>query len=192
MIARMLLPALLVLGACANTDKKLEDLAWGSEVDGQFDDVVARTKFILRKRYPRGLDPDRTNEDTGEFWTVWDYRVSTMYRETKRSRAHVKVEDLGNGKVRVGVAVVEQLNDNIENPSIIEEARWVRTQRDPETEALLEQNICQRYLDMKPSEHFEEKHREEPRRDLRPDLVDRSKDVNLEEATESDSPPKKP
>lgn len=193
---KTLLLALLLAGACKNTDGKLENLAWGAEVKGEYADVLERAVFVLRKEYPKGLDPDRTRQDEGDLWTVWDYRVSTWYRETKRSRARVKIEDLGGGKVRVGVAVVEQLNDNIENPSVIEEARWVKTQRDADAEQRIEQRIAQRYLELKPSEYFEEKHREEPRRDLRPDLVDRSRDVNLEEAGEIDPdrspPPKKP
>ncbi len=175
------LSVLLLVGACTNTDGKLKDLSWGTEIQGDYEDVKDRALFVLRKEFPKGFDPERTDEDAGEFWTVWHYKVSTWYRETTRSRARVKIEDLGDGKVRVGVAIVEQLNDNIDNPSIIEEARWVNTHRNGEREKLVESRISQRYLKLEPSEYWKEKHRDKPRAGLRQDLIDRNKDVNLEE-----------
>ncbi|MHC4548939.1 MAG: hypothetical protein ACYTEZ_09185 [Planctomycetota bacterium] len=172
------------LAGCVNTDRRLQDLTWGQEIDGDYDQMVARARWVLEKQFPNGLDPDRTNEEEGDFWTVWDHKISVLYRKTQRRRAHLKVEDAGEGKVRIGVAVITQLNDNIDNPHSIEEARWVKTQRDQEWAKRIEDQIARRYLAAKPSEAWKEKHRETKRKTLRPDLVDRHQDVDLEEEDE--------
>jgi len=174
------LVALLCWAGCASTDRRLDKVQWGAEMDGDVDAVLDRARYVLRKIYPKGLDPDRTDEGQGEFYTVWDYKISTFNRETTRSRARVSVKPASPGKVRVGVAVVQQLSDNIDNPGSVEEARWVRTHNDTEMERMILDRVRQPYLEMKPSEYFEEKHRETPRKTLRPDLVDRSKDVDLD------------
>ncbi len=179
---RGILPLLLVLGVagCASTDRRLDDVRWGEEMQADIDEVLDRVRFVLRKVYPKGLDPDRTDPGMGEFYTVWDYKISTFNRETTRSRARVSVKPTSPGKVRVGAAVVQQLSDNIDNPGSIEEARWVGTHNNTEMEQMILDRVRQPYIKMKPSEYFEEKHRETPRKTLRPDLVDRSKDVDLD------------
>ena len=128
------------------------------------------------------LDPDRTKEDEADFWTLWDYKTSMWYRKTTRRRAHVIVEDAGEGMVRVGVAVITQINDNMDNQHSIEDARWVKTEPDTEWAMRIEQQIGRRYLDAEPSEAWKEKNREEKRKGLRPDLADRYRDVDLGEA----------
>ena len=183
----VLLAALLAVAACSQyrTQKKLDDLSWGQPFNGEYDDVLARAKWVLEKEFPKGVDPDQTDQDTGDYWTLWDYKVSMWYRDTTRARAHLKIEEAGEGQVRVGVAVVTQINDNIDNPHSIEEARWVRTTRDPEWAVRIEGQIARRYLKAKPSGYFEEVHREKGKHSLRPDLVDRYKDVDLSEESDA-------
>jgi hypothetical protein len=166
---------------CASAEGKLSDLSWGPPVKSDYEGMVMRAKQMTLKRYPKGFDPDKTDEAKGELYTVWNYSISHEYFKTTRSRARVKVEDMGGGKVRVGVAVVSQLNDNIDNPSIIEEARWIRTTRDDEASGLLVNSILLRQLEAEPSEYYKEKQRTQPSGKPRQDLIDRSKDVNLDE-----------
>jgi len=176
--------AVLLLVGCQSTDgmlEKNEDLSWGQPFEGDFDAVVHRAQTKLMQKFPLGLDPDRTNEKEGDLWTVWRYDISVMYRETTRNRARVQVEDLGEGKVRVGVAVMQQLNDNIDNPSVIDEAKWVRKHRVPDQEETLRAGIEQSWRRFEASTTWKEKHRTEKRKGLRPDLVDRADDVTLED-----------
>jgi hypothetical protein len=180
MRAMLILPVAMLFG-CANTEGKLQDLSWGAPVKADYATMLERTKTQILKRFPKGLDPDKSNEEKGDFWTVWDYRPSMWYRETTRTRAHVKVEDLGGGNVRIGVAVVKQLNDNIDNPHLIEEARWVATSRDDEMARLLHDSILLRSLSSEPSEYWKERNRTERRTTMRDDLIDRSQDVDLSE-----------
>lgn len=184
----VLLLAAATLAACDSSERQLKDLSWGEPFESDFDSALERTRWVLGKEFPKGFDPDLSKEEEGVFWTVWHYYPSTWYRETKRARAHVEIEDLGEGKLRIGVAVVQQINDNIDNPSIIEEARWVGTQRDFERSVLIEQRIRRDYLKVEPSAYFEEKHRSEPRKGLRPDIIDRSRDVDLEKIDDLDDP----
>jgi hypothetical protein len=183
---------ILLLAACAacmNVEKKLDDLLWGQDYEADYDVIVERARYVLDQEFRAGLDPDKTNEVEGDFWTLWDYKTSMWYRETTRRRAHVKVEDAGDGMVRVGVSVVTQINDNIDNPHSIEDARWVRTTVDAEWSTRIEEKIGRRYLKAEPSEAWKEKHREEKRKGLRPDLVDRYRDVDLGESEPGDTPP---
>jgi hypothetical protein len=143
--------------------------------------MVERARQMTLRRFPKGFDPDKTDEEKGDFYTVWDYKVAVTYRDTTRSKAHVKVEDMGDGKVRVGAAVVKQINDNIDNPHDINEARWMGTKRDEEAAALLVKSILVRHLEAEPSEYWKEKNRTEKRTTPREDLIDRSKDVDLDE-----------
>ena len=168
------------LCGCHNIDGKLADVSWGAPVQSDYESMVERARTMTLRRYPKGLDPDRTNEDKGDFYTVWDYKVAVTYRDTTRSKAHVKVEDLGNGKVRVGAAVVKQTNDNIDNPHDINEARWMGTERDEQAAGLLVSSILVRHLQADPSEYWKEKNRTEKRTTPREDLIDRSKDVDLD------------
>jgi len=183
----LLLPLLAV--ACANVEGKLDDVTYGRAFDADFDETVQRARMVLLREFPTGLDPDVSNEEAGDLWTIWNYRVSVWYRGTTRWRAHVKVEHAGPGKVRLGVSVVKQLNDNIDNPHDINEARWVRTQRDPETSKRLEDAIARRYLDVKPSEHFEEKYSGDEAA-LNKALINRSADVDLSDPKNSADNPK--
>jgi len=180
---------LAAFAACQNVEKKLDDLVYGQDYEADYEMIVARANHILDREFRAGLDPDLTNEAEGDFWTLWDYKTSMWYRETTRRRAHVKVEDAGDGKVRVGVAVVTQINDNIDNPHSIEEARWVKTVLDAEWATRIEQQIGRRYLEAEPSEAWKERNREEKRKGLRPDLVDRYRDVDLGEKEPGDTPP---
>ena len=177
--------ALLVLAslpACSNTDSMLKDVTYGKEIDGDFVEVLDRAEAALRKEFPRGLDPDKTQMQQGELWTVWHVYESTWYRGTVRKRAHVRIEALDDGKCRIGVAVVQQRNDNIENPTVESEAKWVAAAYDQETATRIEQRVAKRYLnEFKPSEAWEAKHRDEKNKGLRQDLVDRYRDVDLEE-----------
>lgn len=191
-IAIISLLVLAALPACDSSTSKLKDVSWGGEFDGDYQAVLDRTRYVLAKQFPLGLDPDLSSEEAGEFWTVWHYHMSAWYRESKRVRAHIKVEDAGSGKVRLGVAVVSQLNDNIDNPSIKEEARWVRTSRDPEWASRLENSIARRYLKVEPSKYWEEKHLPKKRETMREDILDRNKDVDLEELERPDRPDKQP
>jgi hypothetical protein len=181
MRAFVILCAAAALCGCANTEGKLSELSWAAPVKSEYESMVERAKQMTLRRFPKGFDPDKTDEAKGDFWTVWRYDTSHEYFKTTRSRAHVKVEDLGEGQVRVGVSIVRQLNDNIDNPSIIEEARWIRTTRDEEAAALLVSQIYVRHLEAEPSEYWKEKHRAKPSDKPRQDIIDRSKDVNLDE-----------
>lgn len=181
MRAILILCAAAAFAGCANVEGKLSDLSWGPPVKSDYELMVERAKQMTLRRFPKGLDPDKTNEARGDLFTVWNYDISHEYFKTTRRRAHVKVEDMGSGQVRVGVAVVTQLNDNIDNPSIIEEARWIRTTRDEQAAGLLASAIMLRQLEAEPSEYWKEKHRTERRDTPREDLIDRSKDVNLDE-----------
>ena len=169
---------------CANTEGKLSDISWGAPVKSDYESMVERARLMTLRRFPKGFDPDRTDEEKGEFYTVWDYRMAVTYRDSTRSKAHVKVEDLGNGQCRVGAAVVKQVNDNIDNPHDIDEARWVKTTRDEEAASLLVSSIYVRHLEAEPSELWKEKHRTERRDKPRQDLIDRSKDVDLDQTSD--------
>ena len=187
--------AVLVLVGCQSTDGMLDDdkdLNWGQPFEGDFDATVFRARSKLLKRFPLGIDPDRSNEEAGDLWSVWRYDISVMYRETTRNRARVKVEDMGEGKVRVGVAVMQQLNDNIDNPSVVDEAKWVRKQRRPEEEETLRASIEASWDRFEASTTWKEKNRKEKRKGLRPDLVDRADDVTLEDyKSKTRAPPPK-
>ena len=128
-----------------------------------------------------------TNESAGDLWTIWHNYRAMHYRGTVRRRAHVKVEDLGEGKVRIGVAVVQQVNDDIDNPSIISEAKWVGKSYDQETAARIERVIAQRYKQVDPSNAWKEKYRGGKSNTLRKDIIDRNKDVDLDSRTKIDS-----
>ena len=176
--------ALLFAVACSSTDGMLDDdkdLQWGPPIEDDFDEVVYRARSFLIREYPLGIDPDRSKEDAGDFWSIWRYDISVMYRETKRTRGRVKVENLGAGKVRVGVAIMEQLNDNIDDPSDIDKAKWVRKHRLPERETLLREQIERTFSRFEASTTWKEKHRAKKRTTLRPDLVDRTSDIVLED-----------
>ena len=47
---------------CANTEGKLSDLSWGPPVKSDYETMVARAKQMTLRRYPKGLDPDKTDE----------------------------------------------------------------------------------------------------------------------------------
>jgi hypothetical protein len=181
-VLRFLFPLALAC-ACSNVDGKLKDLSWGNAFEADYAETVGRAKQLVLKTFPNGFDPDKTNEEAGDFWTVWHYDMSVWYRKSIRRRAHVKVDAAGQGKVRVGVAVVTQLNDNIDNPHDESEARWVSTVHDPDAAKRLEEAIARRYMDVKPSEYFEEKYKG-GEKSMRKDLVDRSRDVDLSELPE--------
>ncbi|MGQ0614716.1 MAG: hypothetical protein ACT4PV_13350 [Planctomycetaceae bacterium] len=168
----------LLLAACATTPK-FEDLNYAEPFAGDFEIAVQRAKLALQREF-RHLDPDQTDEANGEIWTLWRVQRSQLYRETTRMRAHVRIERLKNGKLRVGAAVFSQLNDNIENPSSVEEAKWVSTTRLVEKENLLRDVIAQSYKKFEPSDDYKARTSDERRDTPRPDLVDRYKDVDLE------------
>jgi len=178
---------LLALAGCSSyrVDSELDDLVWGEAFPGDFDVVVERARARLKRDFPLGLHPDHADDAAaGDLWTVWRYQRDPTYRNTRRVRARVKVEDLGEGQVRVGVSVVSQINDNIDNPDVIEEARWVNTSRMVDAEVLIENSIAQRYNSFTPSEVWKEKHAAKKRTTPRPDLTGedmRQDDVALEE-----------
>ncbi|HEX5138289.1 MAG TPA: hypothetical protein VFY93_15040 [Planctomycetota bacterium] len=167
--------------SCASAEGKLTDLSWGPPVKSDYEAMVKRARDQTLRRYPKGFDPDRTDEAKGDLYTVWNYSMVPDYFRSKRMRARVKVEDMGGGSVRVGVAVVSQLNDNIDNPDKIDEARWIRTTRDEDAAGLLVSAILLRQLEAEPSEYWKEKQRTTPSDKPRQDIIDRSKDVNLDE-----------
>ena len=174
-----LIPVLWLLG-CANVEGKLEDVTWGNSFEADYAETIARAKQATLRHFDKGLDPDKTNEEAGDLWTIWHYEKSMWYRKTLRKKAHVKVERAGEGKVRVGVAVVQQINENIDNPDSIEDARWVNTVHDPKVAGLIEEAIARRYLKVEPSEYWKQEHSEpEKKKGLRKDLVDRARDVDL-------------
>ncbi len=185
---RATIPFLLlaVLVGCDTSESKLKDLSWGQSVDTNYTDLLARTRYVLLRRFELGFDPDRTKEEDGEFWTVWHYRMATGFLDSKRIRAHVKVDDLGDGQVRIGVSVVTQLNENIDNPSVKEEARWTHTQVDVGLASRIEATIMRRYLKIEGSKLWQERHRTTRRGSMRPDILDRNKDVNPEELEADD------
>ena len=182
-MARALLAA---FAASRSAECMRKDRRPGTELEGSYDLVQERARMVLDKEFPKGLDPDQGDPAGGEFYTVWHHKVSVWHRKTVRERCHLKVEDRGEGKVRVGVAVVTQLNNNIDNPHDIDEAIWVKKERDRDREALLEQTIAQRYLEAKPSGYFEEKHRPKGSGTLRKDILDRTRDVDLGEMEPGD------
>ncbi|MDH3590582.1 MAG: hypothetical protein OER88_01795 [Planctomycetota bacterium] len=186
---RVFLFCLLVAGAlgCTSTEAMLQKVTYGPEFEGDYLAVLERAKIRLGKEFPRGLDPDKTDENGGHFWTIWHNYRDVRYRGTTRRRAHVVVEDMGSGKVRIGVAVVQQINDDIENPSIISEARWVKKSYDTEAAARIERVIAQRYKKVDPSAAWKEKHGGGKSNTLRQDIIDRNKDVDLDSRTELDS-----
>ena len=185
--------------ACTSSDDMLaEDMTYSGPVthtslkgadqvvvDAEYERVSGRTKSVLRRWYSH-LDPDKTDDESGEFWTIWMVRTGIFYRGTTRERAHVKIEEDEDGKLRIAVAVVREVNDNIENPSIVSEARWTNRHRDPEAEARLITAISQSYRRFEVSDHFKETHRKERRKTLRPDLVDKYKDVDITKMGEID------
>jgi hypothetical protein len=177
--------ALLCTG-CDQHTSKLRELRWGRPFDADYAVLLERTRYVLLRQFQLGFDPDLTKEKDGVFWTVWHYRMATNYRDSKRIKAHVEVEDLGDGKARIGVSVVTQLNDNIDNPSVKEEARWVGTERDEEWAARIEASIARRYLDVEGSKQWQERHRPKRRGTMRQDILDRNKDVDLEEQEKDD------
>lgn len=179
MRAMLILGAAVVFCGCANTAGKLDDLSWSAPVKSDYETMVDRARQMTLRRYPKGLDPDKTEEAKGDLYTVWNYSMCPEYFKSTRRTAHVKVEEMGSGKVRVGVAVVKQLNDNIDNPDSIEEAMWIRTERDDEAAKLLVSSILMRQLEAEPSEYWKETHRTERRTEPRQDIIDRSKDVDL-------------
>lgn len=181
MRAIVIVLAAAALCGCHNIDGKLADVSWGAPVKSDYESMCERARTMTLKVYRKGFDPDKTDEEKGDFFTVWDYKMSVNYRDSKRYKAHVKVEDLGKGQVRVGAAVVKQINDNIDNPHTIDEARWVGTSRDDEAAGLLVSSIYVRHLEAEPSEYWKEKNRTERRTTPREDLIDRSKDVDLDE-----------
>ena len=180
------LALLAVVGACKSPDRLVEDLSYGAPFEADYEETNERARFVLSKVYPKGLDPDKTNADEGDYYTVWHYQKSAFYRKSTREKAHVKVEDLGDGMVRLGVSVVQQLNDNIDNPTSIDEAKWVSGQRNAEVEGNLERRIAKRYTQFEVSAYYKEKNRDKKRKGLRPDLIERYEDVDLEEAGEID------
>jgi hypothetical protein len=186
----ILILVVLALTACDFSDRMLNDISFGEEIDLEYETALQRSEFVLSKWFPKGLDPDRSKPEEGVFWTVWHYYPSTWNRETKRRRAHLEVMEAGEGKVRVGVAVVYQINDNIDNPHVIDEARWVKATREYDFAERIEKQIARPYLDTKPSAYWQEKHLPQRRKTLRPDLVDRTQDVDLEEVDPIDDPDK--
>ena len=169
---------------CADTKLMMDDddeLSWGPAIEEDFDAVARRARTMVVREYPLGLDPDFTKEKEGDFWSIWRIDESVLYRSTVRRRCRVKVEDLGAGKVRVGVAIVEQINDNIDNPSVVEEAKWVRKHRLPDQEEMLRNRIEQTWRKFEVSAKYKEKNRTTRRKGLRPDLVDKTDDVTLED-----------
>jgi hypothetical protein len=173
----------VLLAACETSERKLKDVSYGETIEGEYDFVLERAKFVVLKHFPKGFDPDKTIEEKGDFWTVWHVKTSMMYRGTTRERGHLVVEDLGDNKVRVGVSVVRQINDNIDNPHLVDEARWVRSHRDPEMEARMEAQIARRYLESEPSEQWKVRQSGEKSPTIRDDLIDRYDDVDLESGT---------
>ena len=182
----LVLSLLSLAGACKSTNKLLDDLTYGAPYEADYEMANERARFVLSRVYPKGLDPDKSKEEDGDYVTVWHYQKSALYRKTTRERAHVKVEDLGSGKVRLGISVVQQLNDNIDNPSSIGEAKWVAAQRNAEVEGNLERRIAKRYTQFEVSTYYKEKNSDKKRTGLRPDLIERYEDVNLEEMGEID------
>ena len=172
------------LSGCGNTASMIDsdkDLSWGAPFEDDYPSVVDRARGTMMREFPLGLDPDRSLEDEGDLWSIWRIDKSVMYRKTTRRRAHVKIMDMGEGKVRVGVGIVQQLNDNIDNTMVVDEAKWVRKQRLPEDETLLRERIEQPWRKFEASASWKEKHRGSRRKGLRPDLVDQTSDVTLED-----------
>ncbi len=190
MRATILFLLLAAFVGCDTSNSQLRDLSWGGSFDGSYTDLLARTRYVLLRRFELGFDPDRTKEDEGEFWTVWHYRMAHYYMDSRRIRCHVTIDDLGDGTARIGVSVVTQLNENIDNPSVKEEARWTHTTRDVAWASRIESAIAQRYLKVEASKYWQEKHRGTRRGTMRPDILDRNKDVNLEELGNPDNPEK--
>jgi len=175
------------LAGCKTTERKLKEVNWGEGVEADYFETLERARFVLNRHFPKGFDPDRTDEGAGDLWTIWHMKKSVLYRNSVRERARCRVEKLEDGKVRVGVAIVVQKNDNIENPSIMSEARWVNATRDPDRERLIEEAIVKRYSKLEPSEQWEERHRQQRRGTVRKDLIDRYKDIDVGESEAKDT-----
>jgi hypothetical protein len=174
----------LALGACTSAPK-LEDLSWGEPVAGDYEAAVARARRAIVFHF-RHLDPDRTREDEGDLWSLWRFDRGEFNRSSFRRRGRVRVERAGDDRFRVGVAVFQQLSDNIQNPGSEKEARWVRTTRRTDLEEDIRRAVEARYRDFAPSEDYERRKAETDSTTPRRDLIDRYEDVDLEESGTTD------
>jgi len=191
--ARIALPSALcfALAGCTSTPD-FDKLQWGEPVKGDYGEAVERAKRSLQRNF-RHLDPDRTQEAQGDLWSLWHADRGEFNRSTFRRRGRVRVERIGDDRFRVGVSVFQQLSDNIENPSSVQEARWVKTTRLFDREDLMRREIEARYREFRPSERYLNRKDAETDTTPRPDLIDRYKDVELEGAGTIDperAPPK--
>ncbi|MHC4223247.1 MAG: hypothetical protein ACYSUN_04590 [Planctomycetota bacterium] len=104
---------------------------------GLMRDVLA----VLQEEFPKGLDAKKSSAASGEFWTRWKHEPSVWYRETRRTRAHVRIRGIDTESPKIEVQAFTQINDNIDAPHDIENARWVRATRDSD----LEQRISAKF-----------------------------------------------
>lgn len=182
-IYRLLLLVLFVTcqgAGCRHVDDDdFEELSWGAPFEGDMAIISERAQIMLKREF-KYLNPDLTKEDEQDYWSTWRYVMSVMYRESTRRRCRIKVEETDEGTLRVGVAIISQLNDNVDNPHDKADARWVKTQREYEDEQRMERRIAQRFHKFEVSKSYKEKHREEPRKGLRQDILDRTRDADLE------------
>ncbi len=87
---------------------------------------------VLNKEFSDGLDDQKTDESAGVFWTKWRYEMGQFYRESKRTRAVVRVSKTpSETEGPYTIEVFLEINDNIDDPSSIEKAKWVGRRRDP-------------------------------------------------------------
>ncbi len=165
---------------CRHVDEDdFEELTWGAPFDGDMAIISERAQIMLKREF-KYVNPDLTKEDEQDYYSTWRYVMSVMYRESTRRRCRIKLKESEDGRILVGVAIISQLNDNVDNPHDKAEARWVKKTREYEDELRLERRIAQRFHKFEVSKTYKEKHRDEPRKGMRQDILDRTRDADLE------------
>ncbi|MHC4931952.1 MAG: hypothetical protein ACYTGV_07175 [Planctomycetota bacterium] len=99
--------------------------------------LMREVRAVLQVMFPKGLDTEMSDPASGEFWTQWKVEPSVWYRQTRRSRARVRIQGIDTDSPNFDVRVFAQINDNIDAPHDVENARWVKASRDSTMEARL-------------------------------------------------------
>lgn len=74
---------------------------------------------VLRASFPKGGVSLTIRTD-------WNYEMSQLYRESRRSQAVVHLGKGPSGKLTVDAAVTLEIDDNIDDPKSIKDAHWIQ------------------------------------------------------------------
>jgi len=119
---------LILSGACGERDAPEP----AAQPQSEFARRCGHVRDVLGEEFPDGLDDQKTDESEGVLWTKWHYKMRQWYRESRRTRAIVRVSKTSSETERpYTIEVFLEINDNIDDPSSIEKARWVRGSPDP-------------------------------------------------------------